>query len=96
MSRPYCQQPTACQAKGAGHCRSCAIKHKFTDPTFAAAHAKRSSEHFKRLHADPAFKAAHVARNRKLKPIMHADPELKAALSARMKRLWAIYKEANQ
>jgi hypothetical protein len=23
MPRPYCQQPTACQAKGAGHCRSC-------------------------------------------------------------------------
>ena len=26
MGRPNCQQPTACIAKGKGHCRSCHMK----------------------------------------------------------------------
>ena len=62
MSRPHCQQPSACQARGAGHCRSCNLKavakRLHADPEFKAANAER----MKRLHADPEFKAARIRK----------------------------------
>ena len=64
MSRPHCQKPRACRAKGAGHCRSCNLKQQHADPVFKAAQSKRSSEHMRRLHADPTFKAATAQRAR--------------------------------
>lgn len=88
MSREHCQKPTACRAKGATrHCSSCALKHKFTDPAFAAAHTKRSRENLKRLHADPAFKEI-LANRRRSVPAR----ELKAALEALVDRVADDYK----
>ena len=66
MSRPHCQQPSACQAKGAGHCRSCnfkaVAKRLHADPEFKAADAERAAERMKRLNADPEFKAARIRK----------------------------------
>ena len=41
--RPHCQKPSACDAKGAGHCRRChmsaAVKANWQDPDFRARNA---------------------------------------------------------
>lgn len=45
IHRPHCEQPTACQARGAGHCRRChgraAAKALHEDPEFKAAASAR-------------------------------------------------------
>ena len=80
-NRPHCQKPSACDAKGNGHCRRChmtaAASARNADPEFKA----QASARMKARNADPEFKARMKARN--------ADPEFKAQASARMKALHA-------
>ena len=56
-NRPHCQKPSACDAKGNGHCRRChmtaAASARNADPEFKA----QASARMKALHADPEFKA---------------------------------------
>src|SRR6185437_4616006 len=93
VHRPHCEQPDACVARGAGHCRHChfssVTKALHADPEFRAAVSAASSARMKALHADPEFRAAASARMKAL----HADPEFRAkvsaATSARMKALHA-------
>ena len=80
-NRPHCQKPSACDAKGNGHCRRChmtaAASALHADPEFKA----QASARMKARNADPEFKARMKA--------LHADPEFKAQASARMKALHA-------
>jgi len=84
-TRPNCQAPEACVAKGAGHCRSCHLssvaKTLHADPEFKA----KTAERMRALHADPEFKAKAAERMRAL----HADPEFKAKTAERMRALHA-------
>ena len=74
-NRPHCQKPSACDAKGNGHCRRChmtaAASALHADPEFKA--------RMKALHADPEFKAQASARMK----ARNADPEFKARMKAR-------------
>ena len=62
-NRPHCQKPSACDAKGNGHCRRChmtaAASALHADPEFKA----QASARMKARNADPEFKARMKARN---------------------------------
>lgn len=48
-SRPHCKSPSACSAKGRGHCRSChaaaAMKANWQDPAFREKQVAASKAH---------------------------------------------------
>lgn len=62
-NRPHCQKPSACDAKGNGHCRRChmtaAASALHADPEFKA----QASARMKARNADPEFKARMKARH---------------------------------
>ena len=77
ISRPNCLEPTACKAKGSGHCRRCHGTAYFTSVAGGAAS--------KAALADPEVRARMSAASKAAR----ADPEVRARMSAASKAAWA-------